>query len=274
MNYWSDKKARKNEAISHTYNESICHKDDISYAINNSVIYNEYYKLNDISHTNLNCSVILLKTDSVSAIRKMSKESNYIAQTGKTNMTVLNFASYKNPGGMYIVGSSAQEESLCAESYLYNVLSDVKFVPYYRYNCSHSNSALYLNRAIMTPFVLFNSAYRCNVLTCAAPNYTAAHKYYEVTENANYEALCSRIKFVLKCCADSRSDILILGAYGCGVFGQDARCVAKIFKEYLENEFKNAFQKVIFAIPDDKNYQAFSDVFESQRMVDFDEQFG
>ena len=94
MNYWNDKKVRKKEAVSHTYNESICHKDDIFYTINNSVIYNEYYKFNDISHTNLNCSVILLKTDSVSAVRKISKESNYIAQTGKTNMTVLNFASY------------------------------------------------------------------------------------------------------------------------------------------------------------------------------------
>ena len=70
---------------------------------------------------------------------------------------------------------------------------------------------------------------------------------------------------MLKCCADSRSDILILGAYGCGVFGQDARCVAKIFKKYLENEFKNTFQKVVFSIPDDKNYQAFSDVFESSK---------
>lgn len=269
MNYWSDKKARKNEAISHTYNESICHKDDISYAINNSVVYNEYFNFKDISHTNSNCSVILLKTDSVSAIREMSKEPSYTAQTGKTNMTVLNFASYKNPGGMYLMGSSAQEESLCTKSFLYNVLSDVKFVPYYRYNCSHSNSALYLNRAIMTPFVLFDSAYRCNVLTCAAPNYTAAHKYYEITETANYEALCSRIKFVLMCCADSHSDILILGAYGCGVFGQDARCVAKIFKQYLDKEFKNVFQKVVFAIPDDKNYQAFSDIFGNSKDGDF-----
>ena len=47
-------------------------------------------------------------------------------------------------------------------------------------------------------------------------------------------------------------------AYGCGVFGQDAKEVASIFKEYLNTTHK-CFEKVIFAIPNgkDKNFEAF-----------------
>ena len=58
-------------------------------------------------------------------------------------------------------------------------------------------------------------------------------------------------------------DTLILGAYGCGVFGQNPKEVAEIFKECLNTTHKSCFNKVIFAIPDgrDNNLQAFEKVF-------------
>ena len=59
------------------------------------------------------------------------------------------------------------------------------------------------------------------------------------------------------------TETLILGAYGCGVFGQDPRQVANIFKLYLKN-INCSFERVIFAIPEspnNKNLKEFKKVF-------------
>ena len=59
-----------------------------------------------------------------------------------------------------------------------------------------------------------------------------------------------------------RVKTLILGAYGCGVFKQDATEVASIFKRLLAEEYHN-FDKVVFAIPakGSWNYHNFVKVF-------------
>ena len=59
----------------------------------------------------------------------------------------------------------------------------------------------------------------------------------------------------------NEAEVLILGAYGCGVFGQDPKEVAAIFKDELE---KFAFKEAVFAIiksDRDNNYEAFEGVF-------------
>lgn len=77
---------------------------------------------------------------------------------------VLNFASYKNPGGMFLNGSKAQEECLCHESNLYNIL--VQHERYYEENHKNLNRALYRNRVLYSPMVVFERdkiAYRCDL---------------------------------------------------------------------------------------------------------------
>jgi uncharacterized protein (TIGR02452 family) len=92
----------------------------------------------------------------------------------------------------------------------------------------------------------------CDVITCAAPNITPSRKYgWGITNEENSAALDSRIKFVLDIAADNEVETLILGAFGCGVFGQDATEVISIFKKHLETTHKNCFKNVIFAIPND-----------------------
>lgn len=183
--------------------------------------------------------------------------------------TVLNFASYKNPGGLYLAGAMAQEECLCHESDLFNVLVDFNNT-YYEWNKNHKNKALYENRALFSPNIFFSrdTDFRiANVITCAAPNYKAARKYCHVTREENKEALKSRIQFVLDIAVKERSEYLILGAFGCGVFSQNAEEVASIFREFLIEKYMNCFKEVVFAIPkgnDSKNYDAFVKIFEKE----------
>lgn len=198
-------------------------------------------------------NIKLVQTDSVSAVFHAIEQNS-----GRT--AVLNFASYKMPGGKFIEGSKAQEECLCHESFLYNVLSRFDD-SYYAWNRDHLDSALYLNRALYSPAVLFErkskdgivSGCTCDVITCAAPNYWAAKRYQKVSVEENSKALESRIKFILDIARDNSVDTLILGAFGSGVFGQDASEVAFLFSKYLRMPEYWCFSNVIFAVIDKMN---------------------
>ena len=168
-------------------------------------------------------------------------------------------------------GSRAQEESLCHSSFLYNVLSNF-YSMFYSKNRAYTNRSLYFDRAIYSPEVMFfnydvtipfNTVY-VDVITCAAPNKTSALNVNinrGVTEEDNYRALYNRCKFVLDVAEDNKVNTLILGAFGCGVFGQDPMDVADIFTKLLIYE-GYSFDRVIFAVPNTgsskANYNAFN----------------
>lgn len=197
--------------------------------------------------------IILKDQDSVSAIFEYSK--------GET--ALLNFASYRYPGGMFLEGAMAQEECLCHASNLYNVL--VKKPEFYDWNSMNLNRSLYVNRALYSPKILFfkgDKEKKCDVITCAAPNKTAAKMYQHVSDEENFVVLRDRIKFVLNIAQDNKVENLILGAFGCGVFGQDAEEVAKIFMEELVKG--TTIKQVIFAIPKGENYDKFKKVMQYQ----------
>ena len=256
--YWTDKEKRAEQARKHTKEMTEKYSRCIGTSILATKIYDTDYFENiefeeDIEE--VNTEIIVEDIDSVSAVMKY----------GNPSSAVLNFSSYKNPGGMFINGSKAQEECLCHESFLYNVLKEFQ-LKFYDWNNRHKNKALYLNRGLFSKGVWFfrgNSHVECGVITCAAPNKSAAQKYQNVSDKENTEVLRSRIRFVLDIAKYNDVDTLILGAYGCGVFGQNPKEVAEIFKECLNTTHKSCFNKVIFAIPDgrDNNLQAFEKVF-------------
>lgn len=263
MNYFKNKEQRAEKARRHTEKMSQEYGGEISMCVFNTLIYdNEYLSMKSKSaiskrKENDEMEIVVEETDSVSAVLK---------HAGKNKTAVLNFASYKNPGGMFINGSSAQEESLCHESYLYNVISNTYLSCYYEENKKKLNRALYTNKALYTPDVLFfrdKQKVKCDVITCAAPNKTAAQKYQHVSDEENSRVLTERIKFVLDIAAEEGVDTLILGAYGAGVFGQDIIEVAKIFKQLLIEE-NRGFSKVIFAVikNEHKHYEAMKGVFD------------
>ena len=63
--------------------------------------------------------------------------------------------------------------------------------------------------------------------------------------------------------ASKGAEVLILGAFGCGVFRNDPAIVAKAYKEALKN-FRYTFKEVEFAIFckwDWTNYNVFCNIF-------------
>lgn len=254
--YQGSRGSRAEQAVRHTQEMEKVYGREIQSAIERTEIYDVDFACNE-AHT-CKGEITLEELDSVSAILKL-------AESAERPMAVLNFSSYKNPGGGFIGGSRAQEECLCQESFLYNVLSRMT-EKFYDWNNRNTNRTLYHNRGIYTPGVVFMREEKrtvCDVITCAAPNFSAAHRNQNVTREENSRVLRDRIRFVLDIAAENRVSTLILGAYGCGVFGQDATEVAGIFREYLESRY-SCFERVLFAIPEgrDGNYQAFVKVWE------------
>jgi len=74
----------------------------------------------------------------------------YLLEARAGRIGILNFASAKNPGGGFLSGSQAQEESLARSSALYASLRGVP--DYYDYH-RHSDDLLYSDRLIFSRVV-------------------------------------------------------------------------------------------------------------------------
>lgn len=256
--YWTDKEKRAEIAKAHTKEMEEKYSKEIKYSIENTEICNSIDLLNtekeEPENTMVEVQIYVGDIDTVEAILEFASKDKRIA--------ALNFASYKNAGGMFIKGSRAQEECLCHESFLYNVLKENE--SYYEANRKNKNRALYHNRALYSPDVIFEREGRlcyCDVITCAAPNKRAAQKYCNVSDEENSRVLEPRIDFILDIAKRHKVDILVLGAFGCGVFGQSGEEVAKIFHKLLLRKEYGCFESVVFAVPASKNgnFQCFYD---------------
>lgn len=111
---WENKEERANVAQKHTDEMKQKYSKETAYSAQNTTIYDSNHTFSTFSKE-VKPKFITEDLDSVSAIFK--HHSNKTA--------VLNFASFKNPGGKFLNGARAQEECLCHESNLYNILSQL-----------------------------------------------------------------------------------------------------------------------------------------------------
>ncbi len=187
------------------------------------------------------------------------------------NILVLNFANPVNPGGGVQKGSKAQEEDLCRRSSLSESLFSEKAQRYYTYNKS-LNTYMGSDAMILTPEVeiIKDSANApmdqteiVAVLTCAAPMLKLGIE--GLTEEQYKDMILHRIEGMLKVAAYFGYRELVLGAFGCGAFGNDARIISDLFyRAFREFDFdgmkeNDCFDRVDFAVLDSGgyNYQQF-----------------
>ena len=176
-------------------------------------------------------------------------------------VAVLNFANNHFIGGDPF-RAGAQEESLCRCSTLYPCLQAMD-VPFYKKHANDFNAGRLSNDGnddlIFTPDVVVfktdertiprepklmpqNDWYKVDIITCAAPEY----RYKPKTFPTGYRDLISkRIKKILDVAAQQKDEVLILGKWGCGAFGNSEEVVASVFMELLANY---DFETVEFAL--------------------------
>ena len=188
---------------------------------------------------------------------------------------VLNFASARNPGGGFLGGSQAQEESLARSSGLYPCLT--QFQEMYAHNARPDSTALYSDYLIYSPQVPVlrydDGNWRprpllLDVLTAPAVNAGALARNSPELLPQLVPTMQQRLRLVLSAAVRHGTEALVLGAWGCGVFGNDPRQVAQLFAEALaEPNIRGRFRHLDFAIFDPKppqaTLQAFAEVLET-----------
>lgn len=238
---------------------------DLTTNINYSKEWTKFYEQSVVS------GVISRFTTSLEVTEESTLQAAQRLREKADPVGVLNFASAKHPGGGFLRGALAQEESIARSSTLYATLKDQKIYEKEK----NDGSALYGHWAIYSPSIivfkdddgtLLKKPYDIHVVTCPAPN-TRVLKQFKTPDLTNLDGhLVFRVKMILSTFYMHNINTLVLGAWGCGVFGNNPRRVAEIFHYHLNNDFKGAFSKVTFAVYtagdlNDPNYVAFKEVF-------------
>jgi uncharacterized protein (TIGR02452 family) len=184
------------------------------------------------------------------------------------DVACLVFASAKNPGGGFRNGAQAQEESVARASALY--ACQLAVPEFYQFHRSQ-NDLRYSDRIIYSPAVpvfrddddvLLAQPYRASFLTAAAPNLGAITANQPDAAGSVPAVLHARAARVLQVAAAHRHRRLVLGAWGCGVFGNDPVGVATAFSRLLRSPAR--FDQVVFAVQDRRPgtpvYRTFTDI--------------
>ena len=241
--------------------ETINIQEYLQAAIENSIHYSE----NDFSQVFSQLKKKQVKEKSNQIQFEINNEttlnvaSRLVNQEGFDKVLCLNFASAKNPGGGFLNGSQAQEESLARATGLFPCISQIKEM--YEKNRSYS-SCLYLDDMIYSPQVpvirdnnddLLDKPFLVSILTVPAVNAGAVRQKGKKQEIKQIKStMLRRTEKLLSVAAIHNYKVLILGAWGCGVFQNNPEDVARYFHYHLlENpQFSSLFEKVVFAILD------------------------
>ncbi len=184
-------------------------------------------------------------------IRRVTTIACVLENAGK-NIIALNFASAKNPGGGYVTGANAQEESLCRCSMLYYTIKECE--EYYTVNRNHKG-ADYTDGMIYSSNVpvirndkgeLLEEPVLCNFLTCPAVNRRAAKAY--ISDEKLNSTMERRIDKITALVLSKKPEIVVFGAFGCGVFGNRREIVYPMFEKAIERHW-NGEAEIIFADP-------------------------
>lgn len=175
----------------------------------------------------------------------------------------LNFASATHPGGGFLTGARAQEEYLARSSGLWACLVGN---PMYAFHAARKDP-FYSHFVIYSPQVpvfrdedgdaLLETPYTCAILTSPAVRASGVQKYMPGRLGEIGPVMSERITKVLAVAQRHGHRSLVLGAWGCGAFGNDGDQIAGLFRQALAGPYRGVFDQVLFAITDWSEEQKF-----------------
>ncbi|ASK31212.1 TIGR02452 family protein [Chryseobacterium sp. T16E-39] len=197
---------------------------------------------------NFKTQIEVWNCSSLKAILQLAQEEN------QGRLMCLNFASAKNPGGGFISGAEAQEESLARTSALY--VSQLEAENFYKTHRG-MKSCFYTDSMIYSPNIpvfrkdkgeLLEQPVLCNFITSAAVNAGVVKRQEPEKANQILPAMDVRMDKMFALALNKGNETLILGAWGCGVFRNDPKDIAGLFRKHLQEKYKNKFKRIVFAV--------------------------
>lgn len=189
---------------------------------------------------------------------------------------VLSFGSAKNPGGGFIQGAQAQEESIARSSTLYPSLMTKPAERFYTSHRKDPKEGYYSHAMIYSPHVLFirddkgewQSPVEVDVLTSAGVNAGVVRRYLRERnsedESGIYVAMKERMARILFIFERRGIRNVVLGSFGTGAFRNNVELVAGIWAELLtmaDARFRYSFDHVVFAILGYSTFKTFEKTF-------------
>ena len=207
--------------------------------------------------------VRVLNADTLDAALSLSSvTAGTIAQSSTPPTLILNMANAKHGGGGWLQGALAQEEAICYRSSLSFTLKN-RYYPIPQRGAIYSPTVIVLRDSISRGHKLLDLTNPdqlpvVSVVSVAAirdPSVERALGSGEAfySNGDDRDMMRSKIRMVLRIAAAKGHRQLVLGALGCGAFGNPRDEVVKLWKEvFTESEFRGGWWKeVVFAVMDD-----------------------
>lgn len=214
----------------------------------------------------------ILNLDEIPLISKSSKCHITFVNSGTTqaintytNSIALVFSSAKNPGGGVLRGSIAQEEDIARTTTWYFQVKDNPFYLIKHSDLMYSSYALYVKSGylLLDEYGINISPKNVSLIGIAAPNLKGMiNNNSVITMDVIYQTYKQRLSALFAFAEKENYESLIVGAWGCGVFGLDPSIVADIYNEVI-NKFLYTGQ-VVFSIPDKNTLNIFKTKIKDQ----------
>ena len=184
------------------------------------------------------------------SVQKLTTVECILQNRGK-RVLALNFANALFAGGAYSMGGNAQEESLCRASLLYYTIREEK--EFYSNNRKRA-SAMYTDGMILSENVpmirddsgaLLSERMTADLVTCPAVNRRELLPWNKKSANGVMER---RIEKIVSFMQSQSPDVMVLGAFGCGAFGNKREVILPYFEQAI-NKYTDGSAEIIFAIP-------------------------